>query len=121
LIDTHVVVWMATGDRRLSRTVADLLQSGDAEILVSVVSEWELALKRRKPDFRLPVPFETIVRRAAFKSIGLDPGTPRALGDLPDIHKDPFDRILVAQALIGGHILVSRDKAVRRYPVPTLW
>ncbi len=121
LIDTHVLVWMATGDKRLSRAVETLLASPDAAIFVSVISEWELVLKRRTSGFRLPLPFDLLVRRSTFQSIDLVFGTPRLVESLPAIHADPFDRILIAQALFHDYTLVTRDSEIHKYPVPTFW
>lgn len=121
LIDTHVLVWMATGDKRLSRAVGTLLTTADAAIHVSVISEWELVLKRRSSAFRLPLPFELLIERSTFTSIGLAFGTPRLVESLPAIHADPFDRILIAQALLHGYTLVTRDSDIHKYPVPTFW
>ena len=121
LIDTHVLVWMATGDKRLSQTARALLTSPDAAIHVSVISEWELVLKSRTSGFRLPLPFELLVARSGFTRIDLVSGTPQLVELLPAIHADPFDRILIAQALFHGYTLVTRDSDIRKYPVPTFW
>ena len=121
LLDTHVLVWLATGDKRLSRAVGELLTTPDIAIFVSVVSEWELVLKQRTSSFRLPVPFDLLVERSTFACLDLAFGTPRLVESLPAIHDDPFDRILIAQALYHGYTLVTRDGTIRKYPVPTFW
>jgi len=121
LIDTHVLIWMATGDKRLTRRAADTLSDPDQEVSVSVVSRWEIALKHRTPGFRMSVPFDRLLRQSGFQGLDLAFDTPSLIEDLPDIHRDPFDRILVAQALLHDLTLISGDRQVRRYPVPTLW
>lgn len=121
LVDTCVFVWLAENDSRLSRKALEALIDPDAEIYLSVVSRWELAMKQYRPDFALSEPFEVVMARSTF--IGLDLGfaVPRHLAALPWIHKDPFDRILIAQAIERDLTLVTSDSAIRRYPVKTLW
>jgi len=121
LVDTHVLIWLATGDKRLTRRAAETLSDPDQEVFVSVVSRWEIALKQRTANFRLSLPFDRLLSQSGYKGLDLAFDTPSLLDDLPDIHRDPFDRILVAQALLHDLTLVSGDQQIRRYPVPTLW
>jgi len=122
LVDTHVLIWFGKANRRLPKHVYAELVDPDNEIFVSVVSHWEIALKQQKnPDFQLDEPLDALLDRAAFKPIQLDFAVPHRLAELPDIHRDPFDRILVAQALHHDLALVSGDGLVQRYPVRTLW
>ncbi len=94
----------------------------DQIVFVSVVSVWELAAKqRRSRDLVLPEPVTILMNRSNFLPLDFKFDVPSLLADLPDIHGDPFDRMLVAQALFHNLTLVTGDRAVRRYPVDTLW
>lgn len=121
LIDTHVFVWVATGDRRLSDPVKEALFDPDHEVFLSVVSRWEIVLKQRNLDFHLPEPFDRLMARSGYEPLDFSFDTPRIIEDLPDIHGDPFDRALVGQALLHEMTLVTRDKILLQYPVPTFW
>ena len=121
LLDTHVFVWLAWGDRRVSHAAIEAISVPGERIYLSVVSHWELQIKGMRSDFDLGAPFDVTFARSAFLPLALDFDVPRRLDALPKIHKDPFDRILIAQALAMRLTLVTRDAAIRRYPVPTLW
>lgn len=121
LIDTHVLIWAANGDRRLSKKTAPLLTSPDHEIFVSVVSRWEIALKQRKQEFQLLRPFAELMAESSYLPLDLSFETPKYLSQLPAIHSDPFDRILVAQALLEDLTLITSDRTIHRYPISTLW
>jgi PIN domain nuclease of toxin-antitoxin system len=122
LLDTHVLIWFAAGDRRLKPHVRSSLTDPAAEIFVSVITNWEIAVKkRRSPEYLLPGPIDDIIERAGFRRLDLEFTTPRALDALPELHGDPFDRLLAAQALHHGLRLVTGDRALRHYPVEILW
>ena len=121
LIDTHVFVWLATADRRLSKRVRDLLFSGNDEVMISVISPWELVLKQRNTAFRLPEPFEVLMARTPLVPLDLAFGTQRLVASLPDIHADPFDRMLIAQSLLHGLTLITGDEQIWKYPLDTFW
>jgi PIN domain nuclease of toxin-antitoxin system len=121
LLDTHVFVWLGWGDPRLSKRARDAILLEDEKVFVSVITRWELALKERRFGPLMGVPFDLLMARASFEPLDLRFDVPSRIAALPDIHKDPFDRILVAQALSEGLTLVTADRQVRRYPVQTLW
>jgi len=122
LADTHALLWFWAGDRRLSRIARAALANPDEEIFVSVVSHWEIEVKRRRhAEFDLPRPLIELMEEADFLPLAMEFATPARLANLPDIHADRFDRMLIAQALHHELTLVSGDRLVRRYPVPILW
>jgi PIN domain nuclease of toxin-antitoxin system len=121
LLDTHSFIWLARGDQRLSKAVIDLVSDPDAVIYLSVVSRWEIALKQRTDMYLLPRPFETIFASTGFKPLNLDFNVPSQIAELPYHHKDPFDRLIIAQALDSGFKLVSRDGNIQKYDVPIFW
>jgi PIN domain nuclease of toxin-antitoxin system len=121
LLDTQVLLWAVASSRRLSRAARTLLEDPDNELFYSAASMWEIAIKSglRRPDFR--VELETL--HAALPETGLVELPIRALhavmlSRLPDVHRDPFDRIVVAQALTEPLVLMTNDEILTRYPAP---
>jgi len=121
LLDTHLVLWAAGEPRRLSRQARLLIDNTDNELLFSAASLWEVAIKRglRREDFTVDA---RLLRRGlldnGYGELPINSQHAVALESLPPIHKDPFDRILVAQAVIEGITLLTTDSRVARYPGP---
>ncbi len=92
---------------------------------LSAASAWEIAVKHRLGRLPLPETPDRFVPRArdahGIDPLDIDEAAVLHVARLPDLHRDPFDRILVAQALLGGLVLVTPDEALRQYPAPTLW
>jgi PIN domain nuclease of toxin-antitoxin system len=117
-----VLIWFAAGDRRLRPHVLSSLADPAVEVFVSVVTSWEIAVKqRRSRQYLLPGRIEDVIEQAGFRQLDLEFATPRVLDALPELHGDPFDRLLAAQALHHGLRLVTGDRTLRRYPVEMLW
>jgi len=121
LLDTHLLLWAAGQPDRLSADARSLVMAEEHELLFSAASIWEIAIKRGlgRSDFRVD---PALLRRGLLEN-GYDelPITGRhALGvnRLPDLHRDPFDRMLVAQAVEEGVLLLTSDAQVARYPGP---
>jgi PIN domain nuclease of toxin-antitoxin system len=121
LLDTHILLWGAIEPERLSRVASSLIESLDNEVVFSALSIWEVAIKTSlgRADFRLDA---GLLRRSLFDNgyaelavAGVHAAT---LAGLPPIHKDPFDRMLVAQAISEGLTLVTSDPTVAKYPGP---
>lgn len=121
LLDTHILLWGAAEPERLSSVARSLIESPDNEIVFSSVSLWEIAIKtgRGRADFRINA---GILRRSLFDNnyaeLAVTGAHAAALAGLPPIHKDPFDRMLVAQAIVEGLTLLTSDPAVAKYPGP---
>jgi PIN domain nuclease of toxin-antitoxin system len=121
LLDTHVLLWTIAESRRLSSTARALIGEPDNALTFSSVSLWEVAIKaeRGRDDFRIDV---SSLRRSLFDNeyaeLSMTGAHAVALGSLPPIHRDPFDRMLVAQAIAEGLTLVTSDPAVAKYPGP---
>ena len=96
-----------------------IAKSGEA-LCVSVASGWEYEAKRRRYPDQLPEPFERLLM-SDYKRLDLSFVLYRFAGELPAIHRDPFDRMLIAQAIDGDLTLVTADMIVRRYPLRTYW
>jgi PIN domain nuclease of toxin-antitoxin system len=123
LTDTHTLVWALAEPERLSQTARQLF-AGEAEVIVSVANLWELILKHDKKNSLLtdPVPWwDKFVIRSGIQTIGIRASHVIALGQLPHIHRDPFDRILVAQAIVEKATLVSKDAHLAQYGAEVLW
>ena len=120
LLDTHSVIWLALDRSQISQPVFDALADAE-QIFVSFASAWEYGIKRRKRPEQLTHPFEALLADIPADRLDMAFDLFRYSESLPPIHHDPFDRMLVAQALHHGLTLVSKDRDVRKYPVPTLW
>ena len=119
LLDTHVLLWLAGASERIPKPVHQAIVDAD-ERCVSLASAWEYSAKRARFPDRLPKPFEALLG-PDFRTLDCAFGLYRYAEELPPIHYDPFDRMLVAQALELGLTLVTADQLLKRYPVATLW
>ncbi|MFL6200413.1 MAG: type II toxin-antitoxin system VapC family toxin [Thermoanaerobaculia bacterium] len=121
LLDTHIFIWWDSEPDKLSRPALALCTDSAHELVVSVASLWEIQIKRQlgKLDLRLPLA-EIVAHQQETNGVTILPVAQAhvlALDQLPTHHKDPFDRILVAQALVEGATLVSADPVLKSYPV----
>ena len=120
LLDTHVLLWAAAGTG-LSAAALDLLNDPENQLYFSAANVWEIAIKSSlgRPEFDLDA---SVFRRELFESgyeeVPINSAHAAAVSTLPDLHKDPFDRILIAQAIVEGITLVSGDRLVLAYPGP---
>lgn len=125
LLDTCTFLWIADASDELSKRARDVFLDPRNERYLSVVSVWEIALKHAAKKLRLPKPpdrFIPIARdRAGIGSLELDDRSIFRLSALPDIHPDPFDRMLVCQAQVEGMVILTPDPKIRRYPIATEW
>jgi PIN domain nuclease of toxin-antitoxin system len=121
LLDTHLLIWAVTEDRRMSVRAFDLITDIQNEIFFSVLSLWEIAIKRgqNRADFLYE---PRAVRRAlldnGYQELPILSHHVVDIDSLPPIHKDPFDRLLVAQAMAEGITLLTADAIVAQYPGP---
>ena len=121
LLDTHLLLWAAGEPRRLSKQARMLIENSDNELLFSAASLWEVAIKRGlgREDFRADA---RLLRRGlldnGYSELPIISDHVVATESLPLIHKDPFDRILVAQAIVEGVTLLTIDSLMSQYPGP---
>ena len=121
LLDTHILLWSISESGRLSPSARELLGRTESQLVFSVASLWEVAVKtaQGKLDFRVDV---SVMRRNlignGYEELPVTGAHVAGLAGLPAIHKDPFDRMLVAQALVEGITLLTSDATVARYPGP---
>ena len=124
LLDTHVWLWLALDPERVSAEVLAQIGRVDTEIYVSVATLWEVVIKTGLGKLNLPDPTETFWQRqtrdSGIVALAIRPEHVLDVAALPHVHRDPFDRLLVAQARVEGLTLVTADLKVRAYPVATL-
>lgn len=125
LVDSHAFLWAATDDPRLSVTARDLLRLTEHDVLLSAATAFELTWKAVNGSISLPdEPGHWIATRMQAFGVRALPITPEhaaAAALLPPIHRDPWDRILIAQAKAEGVPLLTIDARIRRYDVETIW
>ena len=121
LLDTHLLLWAAGEPKRLPKGIRTLLEDKDNELLFSAASLWEVVIKSGlgRKDFRVEA---RLLRRGlldnGYSELPIVSDHVVAVESLPPIHKDPFDRVLVAQATVEGITLLSNDPVVAQYPGP---
>lgn len=120
MLDTHVIVWMATGDPRLKQIDQAALGDPNRALLVSAVVAFELADLQRRGRIAMSEPLDFLREHMEFDVVALPGDCWRTVAQLPQIHRDPVDRMLVAHALVGGFALASADANIRRYPVSVI-
>lgn len=120
LLDTHVALWALGEPDRLSDKGASLVADPAHEVYVSAVTVWEVEIKRAIGKLTAPDDFATEVIERGFDGLPIDLAHASAAGRLPLLHADPFDRMLVAQAMVEGLTLVSDDRNLTGYDVDVL-
>jgi len=125
LLDTCTFLWIVGGAKELSPRARHAFADPSNEAYLSAASAWEIAVKHRLGNLPLPAPLDEFVpaQRAAhgIEPLPVDEEAALHVAKLPDLHRDPFDRMLVAQALVGGLVLLTPDDPIHQYPVRTLW
>ncbi len=120
LLDTHLLLWAAAGSG-LSAEAAALIEDPENDLVFSAASIWEVAIKTAlgRPDFDLDAGiFRRELLSAGYAELPITGAHAAAVATLPQLHRDPFDRVLIAQAVVEGITLLSADQAVLAYPGP---
>lgn len=125
LLDTQAVLWAASAPERLSPRARRAIEAGTNEVFVSAASVWEVAIKKQLGRLHYPGDIDDFLpeRMAERSLLALPVLMVHAIkvASLPDVHRDPFDRLLVAQAMVEGLRLVTADRSLRRYAVQVVW
>lgn len=125
MLDTHTFLWWNQEPSNLSPTVRAILSDPNSRLFLSVIVLWELQIKVQTGKLSIAYPLSELARIQERDSrVSVLPVTSDhilALDGLPLLHKDPFDRLLIAQTLVEGATLLTADASVSAYPVPTLW
>lgn len=126
LLDSHVFLWwVSEGGRQLTAKAVELIEDPAIEVYVSAVTGFEVAWKAARGRLELPAPADTFVpsrvRRHGFIGMSIELGHALRAGTLPPIHRDPWDRLLVAQAQIEAMPIVTADPLIGQYDVDVVW
>lgn len=125
LLDTHSFLWFISGDERMSNVARNLISDIDNDVLISVASLWEIAIKVSIDKLTLGKPFEELIPEQLVLNqinvlvIGLDDLS--LVAKLPFHHRDPFDRLIIAQAITGELPIIGKDLEFTLYPVELIW
>ncbi len=121
LLDTHALLWSLGDDELLSPAAHEVLSAGVLPAYVSAVSIWEIAIKRASGKLDVPENLLDKVAAARFVELGITFAHAIRAGALPAHHRDPFDRMIVAQAQSEKLTLITNDERIAAYDVPVLW
>lgn len=125
LLDTNVVIWTLSASHRISARAKRAISHSTAALAVSVVSVWEIVLKCQAGKLRLDAGLDEVVDQILYHSpwtiLPMSPEHLPSLAALPMLHRDPFDRLLIAQARHTGMAIVTADKHIKKYDVRTIW
>ena len=121
LLDTHLLIWAANDSERLTKSMADAISDPKDQLVFSMASLWEMSIKAslRRRDFQFnPGHMRQLMLENGYEELSIVPRHVFGLLDLPHMHADPFDRLLIAQANAEGITLLTADPVVARYPGP---
>jgi PIN domain nuclease of toxin-antitoxin system len=125
ILDTCTFLWVITGDAALSSTARELITDPSNDVYLSAASAWEIAIKHGLGRLSLPSVPERFVpterARHRIDALPIDEAAALHVHRLPALHRDPFDRMLVSQAIVGGMTIVTPDHAISQYPAPIAW
>ena len=119
LLDTHVVLWWLSDDPTLADEIKDQIDH-EPEVHLSPVTVWEVAMKQAMGKLKEPADLPERIRGCGLRELPITSEHAMTAGRLPMLHRDPFDRMLVAQAQCEGLVLLTRDTDIARYDVPVL-
>jgi len=120
LLDTHVLLWAVDQPERLDRAAREAIRNGNNRVQVSAASAWEISIKAALGKLRFDSDLGDVLDASGFDPLAIGFDHARVAGALPPVHRDPFDRMLVAQAQLEVLTLVTRDPVFSRYDVATL-
>ena len=124
LLDTHVAIWLAKDSDELPDRVKELVKQPDNDIYISSVSLWEIAIKMNLGKLDLKLPLDKLLKDiedSGFITLQIENEYLTKLSDLPHIHKDPFDRLLISTALTENLTIITIDENIQKYDVHWLW
>ena len=120
LLDTHIFLWSLDETKRLTKEVAKILKDPRNRIFVSVATAWEISIKQKKGKLPLKTTLEECFRKSNFEILEIKLPHILQLENLPFYHKDPFDRMLVAQAIVEKLMIITADEKIKKYDVSVL-
>lgn len=120
LLDTHIFIWWLEDNRLLSSNIKQVINNPQNLILLSVASIWEMIIKKAAGKLRHPPNLREAIENSGFSVLQVELNHVLELNNLPLLHKDPFDRILIAQAMAERLTLITADSKIAKYSVQTL-
>ncbi len=120
LLDTHVLIWVFSQDSSLSPTATEAIRDGRNLVFVSAATAWEIAIKKALGKLRVPGNYQEGLKRYRFTPLDITTEHALAVEQLPPHHKDPFDRMLIAQVQIERLTLVTHDPNMKAYGIPII-
>jgi PIN domain nuclease of toxin-antitoxin system len=120
LLDTHVLLWWLADDPELGEGARHAIAAAENTCIVSAATIWEIAIKSALGKLEVPAEIEGLLAHEGFSSLNVSAEHAWEVGRLPAVHRDPFDRMLVAQCRIEGLTLVTHDATLGRYSIPIL-
>ncbi len=125
LLDTHTFIWWNSQSTKLSPRAYTLCRDNTNTLLLSLASVWEIQIKSQLGKLTLPAPLKTIIevqqRDNQIELLHIKLTHILGLGNLPDHHRDPYDRLLIAQSKVENIPLISRDSEIAKYPIEVFW
>ncbi|NJK74109.1 MAG: type II toxin-antitoxin system VapC family toxin [Oscillatoriales cyanobacterium RU_3_3] len=125
LLDTHTLIWFFEGNSQISDNARILIEDEDNNKLVSAASVWEMAIKNSKGHLNLTLPFQQYIEQKLsledFNLLNINLEHIYAIVSMPFHHKDPFDRVLIAQSIIEGIPILSKDSVFDTYSINRIW
>ena len=124
LVDTHAMLWFVAGDARMSRKARKAIESRDTVNYVSIASWWEIAIKCSLGKLKIDTPLETFISERVdegFRVLGIETRHLTGLADLPFHHRDPFDRLLISQAMSENMPVCTSDSRFAEYEIRVVW
>ncbi|MFH1350204.1 MAG: type II toxin-antitoxin system VapC family toxin [Pseudomonadota bacterium] len=119
-LDTHVLLWWLDDSPSLSERARNSIENTDNLVVLSAAVIWEIRIKQALGKLKIPLNFYDIVKQQGFEMLSITSDHAYAVGDLPTHHRDPFDRMLIAQAKLEGFTLVTHDAIFKKYQIPVL-
>jgi PIN domain nuclease of toxin-antitoxin system len=118
LLDTHVLLWWLDDNPTLSKRARDIISDGRNLAFVSAVVIWEIRIKQALGKLKIPKNFRKVLDEQPFEFLDITVEHAHAVGDLPLHHRDPFDRMLIAQAKVKNLTIITRDIRFKKYKIP---
>lgn len=120
ILDTHVLLWWLDDPKLLSKETQNILHDISNIIYVSSVSTWEIVIKQSLGKLKVPRQIFDVIDKESFFELPISIKHTKCLSTLPDYHRDPFDRLLIAQAIIEKSTLITSDKMIAKYSIPII-
>ncbi len=120
LLDTHVLLWWLDDNPTLLIKAKEAIADGRNVVFISAATIWEIRIKHTLGKLEIPVNFRKVLEQQPFEMLPITADHAHLIGELPAYHRDPFDRMLIAQASFEGFTLVTRDKQFKRYKISTI-